>query len=453
MTGRLHRPLRRARRGTLAALLAAAALIGLGPGPGPGLGLGLGLGATPARAQGVTVSISCGAVGPELEVCREGAEIWAERTGNRVNVVSTPNSTTERLALYQQLLNAGAGDIDVFQIDVIHPGLLGSHFVDLAPRAGAETGAFFDTLIVNNTVDGALIALPWFVDAGLLYYRTDLLEQHGLAPPRTWQELTAQAAAIQEGERAAGNDRFWGFVWQGRAYEGLTCNALEWIDSFGGGTIVANDGRITVNNPRAIAAVDLAAGWVGAISPDGVLNYTEEEARGVFQTGNAAFMRNWPYAWGAAQSPDSPIRGRVGVIPLPRGGPEGKASGTLGGWQLAVSKYSDHVEQATDLVLHLTGREEQKRRALSAFAAPPTRVDLYRDSEVIGDNPLFRDLADTLENAVARPSTVTGEKYNEASAAFWNGVHATLSGSGDAATNLAAVERELIRMSRGGRRW
>src|SRR5690606_11371827 len=105
------------------------------------------------------------------------------------------------------------------------------------------------------------------------------------------------AEKIQNGERKAGNRNFWGFVFQGRAYEGLTCNALEWIHSFGGGTIADATGAVTINNPHAKKALTLAASWIGTITPRGALNYMEEEARGVFQTGNAAFLRNWPYAW------------------------------------------------------------------------------------------------------------------------------------------------------------
>src|SRR5262245_946148 len=83
-------------------------------------------------AHAATISVSCGAVGKELEMCKTGAEAWAKKTGNTVNLVSTPDSTTERLALYQQLLAAGASDIDVFQIDVVWPGILANHFIDLS---------------------------------------------------------------------------------------------------------------------------------------------------------------------------------------------------------------------------------------------------------------------------------------------------------------------------------
>jgi len=404
-----------------------------------------------AQAQGVEIAISCGAVGLGLTMCQDATQAWADETGNSVRVVSTPNSTTDRLALYQQTLNAEASEIDVFMIDVIWPGILGSHFIDLAQYIPQDVvDQHFPAIVENNTVGGELVGMPWYTDAGILYYRSDLLEQYGVDVPTTWQELTVAGQTIQDGEREAGNDRFWGFVWQGRAYEGLTCDALEWVDSFNGGSIVEADGSISINNPNAIEAIDLAAGWVGTISPAGVLSYAEEEARGVFQSGNAAFMRNWPYAWALSQGEDSPIRGNVGVVALPRGGTDGVHTGTLGGWQLAVSRYSDNQEVAADLVAYLTSFDEQKRRAIVGSLLPTIEA-LYNDPEVIEASPIVVDLYETFTNAVARPSRVTGVRYNEVSSAFWNAVHATLSGSGDAASNLESLETELRRMSRGGR--
>jgi len=402
-------------------------------------------------AQSATISISCGAVGLDLELCQEAAGAWAEQNGHQVEVVSTPNSATERLALYQQILAANSADIDVFEIDVIWPGILDNHFIDLKEHVDQETlDQHFEAIVENNTVDGRLIAMPWFIDAGILYYRSDLLEKYRKEPPVTWQELTETAREIQDAERAEGNDRMQGFVFQAKAYEGLTCDALEWIDSYGGGTIIDAEGAITVNNQQAAQALELAASWIGTIAPEGVLNYAEEESRGVFQSGNAVFMRNWPYAWALGNAEDSPIRGKIGVTPLPKGGKDGKHTGALGGWQLAVSKYSRNPEVAADLVRHLTSAEEQKRRAIKA-SKNPTIEALYHDPEVLEAAPFFGDLYDTFTNAVARPSRVTGDRYNQVSAEFFNAVHAVLSGNMDAASSLAALEQSLDRISRGGR--
>lgn len=405
--------------------------------------------AAAAPLPAATVSISCGAVGIELELCREGARAWARETGNEVRVISTPNSATDRLALYQQLLAAGSKDIDVFQIDVVWPGILHQHFVDLRPHVDPERlSAQFDSTVDANTVDGRLVALPWFIDAGLLYYRKDLLEKHGYGVPQTWAELTEAATAIQKAERSAGNGELWGFVWQGRAYEGLTCNALEWIYSSGGGNIVDEQGEVTVDSRAAATAIDRAAAWVDSITPPGVLNYDEEQSRGVFQSGRSVFMRNWPYAWSLVNGPDSPVRGKVGLAPLPRGG-NGVSTGVLGGWQLAISRYSAAPEEAIELVRYLTSRKEQKRRAIEA-GYNPTWAALYGDPQVRAANPVAATLSEVLEQAVARPSDITGRHYNQVSAAFWSAVHATLAGKGDARANLGRLERRLERIRRRG---
>lgn len=402
-------------------------------------------------AQAAELTISCGAVGAELTLCQEGVSAWEEKTGHSVDVVSTPNSSTERLSLYQQILSANSSDIDVMQIDVVWPGLLANHLLDLSEVLGEDAAAgHFDTIVTNNTIDGRLVAMPWFTDAGVLYYRADLLEKHGHDVPTTWQELTDIARDIKDAERAEGNERMQGFVFQGRAYEGLTVNALEWVSSFGGGTVVDQDGEVTINNEKAAEALDLAASWIGDISPEGVLNYTEEEARGVFQGGNAVFMRNWPYAWSLAQSEDSDVRDSVGVTQLPAGGEDGRSAAGLGGWNLAVSRYSEHPELAADLVAFLAGEEEQKRRAIQA-SYNPTIDALYQDEEVLEAVPFFGTLYHTFTNAVARPSAPTGDAYGRVSNAFFSTSHDVLSGTKNGADAVADLEGDLLRLKR--RNW
>lgn len=413
------------------------------------LGAVIGLGGLSA-ARAETVSIACGAVGKELELCKSLSDAWAQKTGNAVKIVSTPNSTTERLALYQQLLAANSGNVDVFEIDTIWPGILGTHFIALAPYTKGAEKDHFPSIIQNDTRDGKLIAMPVYTDAGLIYYRRDLLEKYGAKPPATWDELAATAKTVQDGERNAGKPGMQGFVFQGKAYEGLTCNALEWIASFGGGTIVDPGGKVTINNPNAVKALDTAASWIKTIAPEGVLNYSEEETRGVFQSGNAVFMRNWPYAWPLAQGDGSPVKGKVGVMEVPGGGADGKHASALGGWQMAVSKYSRHPEIAADLVVYLTSKEAQKIWAIQGGYTPSVPA-LYKDPDVLAANPLFAELYDTFVAAVPRPSTVTGAKYNQVSSEFWNAVYDTLSGKAKAADTLAALDKKLDRLGRGGK--
>lgn len=391
-----------------------------------------------------TITVAAGAVGQELELTRAGAQRYMELHPDvTVNVLDTPDYVDNRLGVYLQEFEAQSGSIDVFQIDVIWPGDLAEHFVDLYEYGARDVAdEHFPAIVENNTVDGKLIGIPWFTDAGLLYYRTDLLAEYGFdGPPATWEELEAMATTIQEGERADGNPDFWGFVWQGNSYEGLTCDALEWVASYGGGTIISPDGVITVNNPAAVAAVEMGARFVGSISPNGVTSFGEEEARNMWQAGNAAFMRNWPYAYSLGNAADSVIAGNFDVSPLPAG-PDGSPAATLGGWQLAVSKYSANPEVAADVALFLASYDEQKIRAVEG-SMNPTIMALYQDPDVLEASPFMGDLYDVFINAVARPSTIASPNYTPVSTAFFNAVHSVLTGQEDAATALEIAEVDI----------
>lgn len=403
-----------------------------------------------AGAHAATITISCGSVGQDFEFCKKTTEDWAKKTGNTVKLFTPPQSTTDILALFRQMFAAKSSDLDVINVDVVWPGMIKDHLIDLKPYSKGVEKEHFPSIVANNTADGKLIAMPWFTDAGLLYYRKDLLEKHGEKAPTTWEELAATAKKIQDAERKAGNADMQGFVFQAKAYEGLTCDAVEWLWSYGGGNVVDDKGNITVNNPKAAKALNTAASWIGTIAPTGVLNYGEEDARGVFQSGNAVFMRNWPYAWSLGNGKDSKIAGKIGVSALPKGGADGKNAATLGGWQLAVSKYSKNPKEAADLVMYMTSKEIQKERAIKG-SYNPTIPSLYQDKEVLAAAPFFGDLYNVFTSAVPRPATATGLKYNEVSAAFWNATHDVLSGKEKAETSLGKLEGKLKQIKR--REW
>ena len=193
---------------------------------------------------------------------------FTEETGIRVSFIPGPESSWQRVLLWRELLETGAPGPDVYDMDVISPGTLAEYFLDLKPYFSNEISAQFPATAAAYTVDHKLVAMSYRADIGLLYYRTDLLRQYGYRePPRTWDDLEIMAARIQAGERAKGKKEFWGFVWQGAADEGLTCNALEWQAAEGGGRIIEEDQTISVNNPRVIRAWQRAAHWVGSISP------------------------------------------------------------------------------------------------------------------------------------------------------------------------------------------
>lgn len=409
--------------------------------------MGLGLLGAMAGAQAASITISCGSVGQDYEFCKKHTDEWAKKTGHTVKLFTSPSSTTDILGLFRQMFAAGSSDLDVVMVDVVWPGVIKDHLVDLKKYSRGAEALHFPAIVSNNTIDGKLLAMPWFTDAGLLFYRKDLVEKYGMKPPKTWDELATVAKKIQDGERAGGAADFQGYVFQAKAYEGLTCDAVEWLAAFDGGSIVDAKGNVTVNNPNAAKALKTAASWVGTIAPTGVLNYGEEDARGVFQNGKAAFMRNWPYAWSLGNGADSTIKGKIGVSALPSATVGGKGGAALGGWQLAVSKHSKNVDAAADLVMFLTSPEIQKDRAVKGSFNPTVR-SLYLDKEVLAANPFYGDLHSVFTNASPRPSTVTGLKYPEVSQAFWNATHEVLSGKATAEDSLKRLEGRLKQIKR-----
>jgi trehalose/maltose transport system substrate-binding protein len=406
------------------------------------LGLLAGVSAV-ATVQAADLQIVLGDTGTGLQFLQGQIERYqAANPEDKVTIVPMPSSTSDQFGQYKLWLAAGNTDIDVYTTDVIWAPQLADHLTDLTEATKDIIGGYFPAIVESQTANGKLVALPSFTDAPALYYRKDLLEKYGKSVPKTWDELAATAKEIQDGERAAGNKDMWGFVWQGNAYEGLTCDALEWVKSSGGGQIVEPDGTISINNEKAAAAIDRAKGWVGTISPDGVLAYGEEESRGVWQLGNAVFMRNWPYAYGLGNGADSAVKGKFDVTTLPIGAEGDTPAATLGGWNLAVSKYSPDQEAAIRLVKFLSSPDEQKRRAIEQTNLP-TLVATYDDPDVAAKAPIIPLWKDVFLNAVPRPSGPTGLKYNEVSSLFWSAVHDTLSGNGTGAENLEVLEAKL----------
>jgi trehalose/maltose transport system substrate-binding protein len=380
---------------------------------------------------------------------RSLAEEWAQKTGNKVEYFFRPLDSSAALQVYQQYWAAKSSDVDVYLVDVIWQGIAAPHAADLKRYYNEdEIKAYFPRIIENNTVGGKLVSIPLYTDAGILYYRTDLLEKYGYKePPKTWEELGAMAKKIQDGERGAGKSDFQGFVFEGKASESVTCNALEWIYSYGGGSVIEPDRKVTINNPNAIKALDTARSWVGSISPVGVTAYGEEEARNIWQAGNAAFMRNWPYAFALGADPKSAVSGKFDVTILPKGGDNGNNAACLGGWQLMVSAYSRVPDAAADLVRYLSSPEVQKRIAIH-FSVLPTRPALYSDSEVLAKNPFFKIMLNVFNNAVARPSTVAGADYNQLSTAFFQNVNLVLTGGESAQKAVSEVEKVANRTLR-----
>ncbi len=399
----------------------------------------------PTIGHSETLSLGCTAWG--CNDFMKTANVWAEARGHQVQLYENGRLADNLLGLYRQVLAAKSDEFDLILIDTIWPGVLGKHLADLSQYIPqAKIDAHFRPIVENLTDSkGRLVSIPIFTDAGLLYYRKDLLEKYSFEVPNTWEALETIASEIVRKEKKNSPEMV-GFVWQGKAYEGLTCNALEWIDSHHGGTIIdSKSGEITINNPKAIRALEMAQKWIGTISPREVLQFTELETTERFRAGHAVFMRHWLEAWATTNDADSPVRGQIGVAALPKGTLEGKHSGTLGDMSLGVSRYSKNVALAAELVEHLTDSESQKRHA-TEHSFSPTLINLYDDPDIIGQRPFMSALKMVLLNGVARPAKLTGRNYPKISKKFSATVHEILSGQKNASNALEALEITLNRI-------
>ncbi len=397
-----------------------------------------------AANETVTLTFMASQPGPGLDLVQQQVAVWnSANPGIQVEVIAGPQSGTDRYGLYLQMFETQSSAVDVLDVDVIWPGDLAEHLIDFNEYGGAAAVADdFPAIVENNTVDGRLVGLPHHTDGGLLYYRTDLLEKYGYAgPPVTWRELEEMAATIQAGERAAGNQDFWGYVWQGEAFEGLTCDALEWVYSSGGGAIVSPDQVITIDNAAAASALDMAHSWIGKISPPGVVDAMEEDSRRIWHGGNAAFMRNWPYAYSLSNADDSVIKGKFDVTPLP-GAEAGMSAAALGGWQVGVSRYSKHPQEAAAFAQWFTSAASQKEWAVK-LSLLPTKMSLYADVEIAAVHPFIPKLLPVFRSAVARPSTATAPHYNEVSNIFFRNAHDVLTGKQSGADAVAKMALDL----------
>ncbi len=383
--------------------------------------------------------ISDGAVGKSLTRDQKLVAQFTKDTG--INVKATPHPVASDAA-YSQLarnFSAKSSSIDVMMLDVVWTGSFAPYLVNLKPALGQQAKLHAAGIIANNTVGGKLVAMPWFGDFGILYYRTDLLKKYGYSsPPTTWAQLGAMAKKIQDGERAS-NANFYGFVYQGNAYEGLTCDSLEWLASSGGGQFI-DGGKVTINNPKAAAILNLQRSWVGDITPRGVTTYQETESNDAFDAGNAAFLRNWPYGYATAQS--SSIKGKFDVTVLPHSG-NSPSVGTVGGWQMGVSKYSKHIGAATELVRYLTGPAVERFDAIYNSNVPtiPAVAKLPAVRKV---NPWLKPQIAGVAR-VTRPSRYLGTHYQQGSTIIFQGMNKILNGQ-DAKSVLPGMAAQLNKL-------
>jgi len=324
---------------------------------------------------------------------------------------------------------SGEANVDVISGDVIWPAQFAARgwISDLSDLFGAELRK--DNLpatIESNTYQGSVYGVPWFTDAGMLYYREDLLEESGFSePPKTWEELEEQAAKVR---REAGTKH--GFVFQGAEYEGGVVNGLEFIWSSGGDVLDPDDlGEVTVAEPRAVEGLETRRRMVSAgVAPGAVPSYKEYESYAVFLSGGAVFMRNWPniYARAADPSQSSVEQGRIGVAALPVSRAGAPAYSGLGGWNLMVNAASEEkMEAAWTFIRYLSAPEQQKERALEGGYLPTLKA-CYEDRDIVANVPVITRGSEAIRNVRARPATPF---YYDMSLAMAERFHASLAGA------------------------
>jgi trehalose/maltose transport system substrate-binding protein len=353
------------------------------------------------------------------------AKRFSKDTGIKVSVVPHPAASDQSYAQLVRAFSQKSSSIDVAMIDVVWPGAFAPYLVNLKPKLGKQAKLHAQGIIQNDTIGGKLVAMPWFGDYGILYYRTDLLKKYGYkAPPKTWADLFKMAKKIQDGEQKT-NPNFAGFVFQGNAYEGLTCNALEWVASAGGGHFV-DGGKASINNTKAATILDAMRNQVGKTTPRGVTSYQEDQTEHAFDAGDAAFARNWPYQYGIGAGATSKVKGKFSVTTLPHGASGGPV-GTVGGWQLAVSKYSKHKDAAIEFVRYMTSPAVEKFDALTNSNVP-TILSVAKDKAVRAKNPYLKPAIASVPR-VTRPAKFFKTHYNEASKIIYQGVNQILNGT------------------------
>jgi multiple sugar transport system substrate-binding protein len=392
----------------------------------------IGCGESP-RAGPVTVTLPTSMLGAEAVVLRQQlARFMAEHPGIRVVQRETPDASDQKHQLYVQWLNAGASEPDILQVDVIWTAeFAAAGWILPLDRFRPDTAAFFPTTIAADRWRDTLFAIPWFVDVGMLYWRTDLVP----AAPASFVELARDAVAARRRHGLR-----YGLVWQGARYEGLVTTFLEYLGGFGGR--ILEHGRVVVNSKEGLQALMEMRKQIyeEGVVPSSTLTWHEEECRFAFQNGEAAFMRNWPYAYGLMQdSATSKVAGRFAVAPMPAAS-GGARTAALGGSQLAINRNTEHPDAAWAVVDYLTQPAQMLERARVVGQFPP-RATLYDDPKLAAVLPIPPAEARlVIEHAVPRPVTPV---YTQLSEILQIYLHRALTGQLAPAAALARAQTEM----------
>jgi multiple sugar transport system substrate-binding protein len=326
-----------------------------------------------------------------------------EQADFNVNYREMPTDTGQYFDQLRTELQAGASEIDVIGADVIWPAQFAANgwILDVSDRfSESDQNQFLDGPLQSLIYEDAIYGVPWFTDAGLLYYRQDLLEESGISdPPTTWEELKEMALQV-----AQENDLNNGFAFQGANYEGGTCNGLEYIWTHGGNaTDPDNPDEVVIDSPESAAGLETQRSMIAdGIAPQAVATYKETETDPAFLGDRVVFARNWPYMYALAGGEYPDVKpDQVGIAPLPTG-EGGPSTSALGGWNMVINANSQKQDQAWEFIEFMTGEEGQRQRTVAATLLP-TRRSLYEDQEILDEVPIVRLGQEALERTSPRP--------------------------------------------------
>lgn len=357
----------------------------------------------------------------------------------QVHWTNGPSDTGQLLTKFSTMLRARSNSIDIMSMDIIWPAQFGAsgwtYPID-GKWPASERQNYLPGPVQGCTYNGKIWAAPFRTDAGLIYYRTDLVP----TPPSTWEELTSMAQ-----QAVSSNAVKYGYVWQGAQYEGVVCDFVEVAYGYGGSILDPNDPKkVTATSPQTVQGLTTMANWVGTISPQAVTTYKEEDARTTFQNGDAAFMRNWPYAYAHGQNAaESKIVGKFDVHTMLYGGSNTTGHSSLGGWQLGINAFSSNTDAAWQFIHYMLQPAAQKEAAIKA-SLTVTLQSIYDDAQVLAANPFFAKLKPVFQTAQPRPVT---PKYPDVTLAIQQSVHDALLKSStptDAMTSLASKLQGIV---------
>lgn len=369
-----------------------------------------------------------------------------QNEGNfQVKYREMPADTGQYFDQLRTEFQAGGGGIDVIGGDVIWPAQFAAQgwIADLSDRF-TDTDAFLPGPMESNSYDGKVWGVPWYTDAGLLYYRKDLLEESGFSePPKTWDEMKEMALKVKQD---AGTK--FGFVFQGSEYEGGVCNETEYIWTHGGDILDPDDpSKVIIESPESVAGFATARSMLeDGVAPRAVTTYKEDESHAAFIGGDAVFLRNWPYVYALLSDPNaSKIKpDQVGIVEMPVDEGGMQSYSTLGGWNFFINATSQKQDQAWEFIKFMTDPEQLKTNALQGSKLP-TRRALYEDPQILEKVPVARLGKEAIiENSKPRPVSPV---YSDVSLELAEQFNQALKGEVSPEQAVSTLQDELQRMA------